>query len=68
MNHDIGLSASIYGLGGGILFLTYCLFEVPSNLALERFGARRWIARIMITWGVISGGMAFAAAPLRSSR
>jgi D-galactonate transporter len=59
MNKDLGLSASAFGFGAGIFFLAYFLFEVPSNLVLERVGARRWIARIMFTWGVLSGGMAF---------
>jgi len=59
MNADLGLSASAFGFGAGIFFLAYFLFEVPSNLLLARVGARRWIARIMFTWGVLSGGMAF---------
>src|ERR1700726_2440371 len=59
MNKDIGLTAAQYGRGAGIFFLGYCLFEVPSNLALYRFGARLWIARIMITWGLVSIAMAF---------
>ena len=59
MNRDLGLSATAYAMGAGIFFLTYALFEVPSNLFLERVGARKWIARIMFTWGLISGGMAF---------
>jgi sugar phosphate permease len=63
MNKDIGLSASQYGLGAGLFFLTYCLFEVPSNLALFQFGATKWIARIMFTWGVVAAGMAFVAGP-----
>ncbi|MGQ7935292.1 MULTISPECIES: MFS transporter [Paraburkholderia] len=54
MNHELGFSASVFGAGAGIFFLGYVLFEVPSNLALSRFGARRWFARIMLTWGVIS--------------
>ncbi len=58
MNQDLGFSATVYGWGAGIFFLGYFLFEVPSNIALERVGARRWIARIMITWGVVSAGMA----------
>jgi MFS transporter, ACS family, tartrate transporter len=58
MNKDLGLSASAFGFGAGIFFLAYFLFEVPSNLFLARVGARRWIARIMFTWGVLSGGMA----------
>jgi MFS transporter, ACS family, tartrate transporter len=59
MNKDLGLSASAYGLGAGIFFLAYGVFEVPSNLLLAHFGARRWIARIMVSWGVVSGAMAF---------
>lgn len=58
MNADIGLSAYAYGLGAGIFFIGYCLFEVPSNLFLMRFGARRWIARILFTWGLLSCAMA----------
>ena len=57
MNKDIGLTATQYGRGAGIFFLAYCLFEVPSNLALYRFGARLWIARIMISWGLLSIAM-----------
>ena len=63
MNQDLGLSAYVYGLGAGIFFIGYALFEVPSNMVLERVGARRWIARIMITWGIISGLMAATAGP-----
>jgi MFS transporter, ACS family, tartrate transporter len=59
MNKDLGLSDSAFGFGAGIFFLAYFLFEVPSNLFLERVGARKWIARIMFTWGLLSGGMAF---------
>ena len=59
MNKDLGLSAYVYGLGAGIFFFGYFIFEVPSNLILERVGARLWIARIMLTWGLISTGMAF---------
>lgn len=59
MNKDLGLSASAFGFGAGIFFIAYFLFEVPSNLFLERVGARKWIARIMFTWGLISGAMAF---------
>ena len=58
MNRDLGISQYAYGLGAGIFFISYFFFEVPSNLMLERFGARRWIARIMITWGILSGLMA----------
>jgi len=63
MNRDLGLSASQYGFGAGIFFIAYFIFEVPSNLLLERFGARKWIARIMFTWGLISGAMAFVGGP-----
>jgi MFS family permease len=59
MNKDLGLTATQYGRGAGMFFLAYCLFELPSNLALYRFGARLWIARIMITWGLLSVAMAF---------
>jgi ACS family tartrate transporter-like MFS transporter len=59
MNAQLGFTASMYGFGAGVFFLTYFLFEVPSNLLLARFGARKWIARIMITWGIVSGVMAF---------
>src|SRR5437868_12876592 len=58
MNADVGLSAAAYGLGSGIFFIGYFLFEIPSNLILERVGARRWIARIMVTWGAPSACMA----------
>jgi len=54
MNKDIGLTATQYGRGAGIFFIAYCAFEIPSNLALYRFGARLWIARIMVTWGLVS--------------
>jgi ACS family tartrate transporter-like MFS transporter len=59
MNKDLGLSAYIYGWGAGIFFFSYFLFEVPSNLIMERVGARLWIARIMITWGIVSAMTAF---------
>ncbi len=58
MNKDLGISATAFGIGAGIFFLSYFIFEVPSNLALERFGARKWIARIMMSWGILSGAMA----------
>ena len=64
MNQDIGLSAAAYGLGSGIFFIGYFLFEVPSNLILEKVGARRWIARIMVTWGVLSAAMAMVTTPM----
>ena len=63
MLNDLKFSEAIYGLGAGIFFIGYFLFEVPSNLMLHRFGARKWIARIMITWGVISGCMMFVQSP-----
>jgi ACS family tartrate transporter-like MFS transporter len=63
-NQDLGLTAAQYGWGAGLLFLGYSFFELPSNLALERFGARRWLARIMITWGLIGCGMAFVTGPM----
>jgi MFS transporter, ACS family, tartrate transporter len=59
MTRDLGLTAYIYGWGAGIFFLGYFLFEVPSNLLLEKVGARRWIARIMITWGLMAAAMSF---------
>jgi ACS family tartrate transporter-like MFS transporter len=58
MNKDLGFTATMFGWGAGIFFFGYFFFEVPSNLALERFGARLWIARIMVTWGVLSACMA----------
>jgi MFS transporter, ACS family, tartrate transporter len=63
-NQDLGLTATQYGWGAGLLFLGYSFFELPSNLALERFGARRWLARIMITWGLLGCGMALVQGPL----
>ncbi|GGF10378.1 MFS transporter [Aliidongia dinghuensis] len=63
MTRDLGLDAYIYGWGAGIFFLGYFLFEVPSNLMLERFGARRWIARIMISWGVMAALTALSRGP-----
>src|SRR6266481_3945641 len=62
MNQDLGLSQTAFGFGAGIFFIAYFIFEVPSNLLLERFGARRWIARIMLSWGIVSGMMAFIPA------
>lgn len=59
MNSDLGLSSAAFGFGAGIFFVGYFLFEVPSNLILHKVGARRWIARIMLTWGLVSMGMAF---------
>ena len=59
MRQDLGMDATVFGWGAGIFFFGYFLLEVPSNLALERFGARIWIARIMATWGLLAIGMAF---------
>ncbi len=61
LQRDLGLSDTAYGLGAGLFFLGYCLFEIPSNLLLERVGARRWIARIMIGWGVVSMATMFVS-------
>jgi ACS family tartrate transporter-like MFS transporter len=58
MNADLGFSPSVFGFGAGIFFLGYIAFEIPSNLALQRFGARIWIARIMISWGIVASAMA----------
>jgi len=63
MNRATGLTATQFGFGAGVLFFGYSFFEVPSNIALYRFGARRWIARIMITWGVVSAATAFVRGP-----
>src|ERR671913_873127 len=59
LQRDLRLSDTAYGFGAGLFFLGYCLFEVPSNLILERVGARRWMARIMIGWGIVSMAMMF---------
>jgi ACS family tartrate transporter-like MFS transporter len=59
MNADVGLSSTVFGLGASLFFVAYFLMEVPSNLMLQKVGARRWIARIMISWGLVSAGMAF---------
>src|SRR5262249_22445427 len=63
MKSALGFSDSMYGFGAGIFFIGYFLFEIPSNLVLARVGARVWIARIMITWGLVSGAMAFVESP-----
>src|SRR6202795_4483944 len=63
MNQALGLTAAQFGFAAGIFFLGYSLFEVPSNLLLYRFGARRWLARIMITWGLVSAATAFVVGP-----
>ncbi|WP_375456323.1 MFS transporter [uncultured Methylobacterium sp.] len=64
MNQAIGLTAAQFGWGAGILFFSYCLLEVPSNVLMYRFGARRWLARIMITWGLAAAATAFAVGPM----
>ena len=63
MNKDLGLDPAIYGMAAGAFFWGYFLFEVPSNLILEKVGARIWIARIMVTWGLLSGATAFCTGP-----
>lgn len=63
MNRDLGLSASQFGFAAGVFYVGYCLFEVPSNLALYRYGARKWLARIMISWGVFAAATSLAAGP-----
>src|SRR3954454_18920776 len=64
MNKAVGIDPKTYGLGAGIFFIGYFILEVPSNLALERFGARTWIARIIITWGLISAAFALIGGPI----
>ena len=59
MNRDLGISESVYGFAAGVFFLSYCLFEVPANLVLARLGARRWLAILMVIWGIVSMGTAF---------
>lgn len=63
MNADLGFSEAVYGIGASAFFIGYALFEVPSNLMLARFGARLWLARIMLTWGIISAATAFVQGP-----
>src|SRR5258708_30205298 len=64
MNKDLGFTPEIYGWGAGVFFFGYFLFEVPSNVIMTRVGARRWIARIMVTWAVVSAGNAFVHSPM----
>jgi len=64
MQADLALSDTVYGIGAGVFFVGYFLFEVPSNLLLEKVGARRWIARIMVSWGVVSAATMFAGGPV----
>jgi MFS family permease len=63
MNAQLGFSQAVYGAGASLFFVSYSLFEVPSNLLLQRFGARRWLARIMATWGLVSMAIIFVKAP-----
>lgn len=63
MNKDLGLTPAMFGFGASLFFVSYFLVEVPSNLALQKYGARRWIARIMITWGLVTACMAFVVGP-----
>ena len=65
MNADLKFSATIYGLGGGLFYLGYALFEVPSGAMASRYGARPWLARVMITWGVLAAGMMFVRTPMQ---
>src|SRR3954469_3588203 len=64
MNAELKFSPLVFAWGAGIFFIGYFIFEVPSNLALEKFGASRWIARIMVTWGIISAAMALVSGEL----
>jgi sugar phosphate permease len=63
MQKELAFSETVYGFGAGIFFLGYVLFEVPSNVILHKVGARLWLARVMLTWAVISAATAFISAP-----
>ena len=63
LESDLGFSGAVYGFGAGVFFIAYFFLEVPSNLALHKFGARKWIARIMFTWGIISACTALVQGP-----
>jgi MFS transporter, ACS family, tartrate transporter len=65
MNRDLGFTASVYGFAGGLFFVSYALLEVPSNMLMMRFGTRRWVTRIMISWGLISAAQMFVTTPLQ---
>lgn len=65
MNRDLQFSATVYGIGAGLFFIGYALCEVPSNLLLLRFGAKRWLTRIMFTWGLLAAAMMFVRTPLQ---
>jgi len=64
MNNDLHFSATVYGIGAGLFFIGYALCEVPSNLLMLRFGPRRWLARIMLTWGILAAAMLFVRTPM----
>ncbi|TDV67717.1 MFS transporter [Pseudomonas sp. LP_7_YM] len=59
MEHDLGIGAAAYGFGAGLFFVAYALFDVPSNILLQKVGARIWLTRLMLTWGLVAAGMAF---------
>ncbi|KAE9894956.1 multidrug efflux MFS transporter AbaQ, partial [Acinetobacter baumannii] len=63
MGADVGIGDAAYGLGAGLFFIGYFLFEVPSNLLLDKFGARKWFTRILLTWGLITMAMALIQGP-----
>src|SRR5258707_4842725 len=63
LKHGFAFSNTVFGFGGGLFLISYFLFEVPSNLLLAKFGARRWIARIMVSWGLLSAAMIFVRGP-----
>src|ERR1700751_3909382 len=64
MNKDLNLSSYVYGLGAGAFFWGYFLLEIPSNLILDRVGARKWNARILVSWGIVSGFFALVQGPI----
>src|SRR3974377_998014 len=66
MKRDLGIRKGVYGFPHGVLFLSYCLFQVPANLALTRVGARRWLAILVVCWGIVSMGTALVPSPLAS--
>jgi MFS transporter, ACS family, tartrate transporter len=63
MKQDLGLTATQFGYGAGLLFVTYCLLEILSNLAMYRFGASRWLARILVSWGILAAATGFVVGP-----
>jgi MFS transporter, ACS family, tartrate transporter len=65
MNADLGFTATVYGFAGGIFFISYALLEVPSNMAMMRFGTRLWVTRIMISWGILSAALMFVTTPMQ---